>query len=261
MNNCGLLLIRITLGLTLMAALVLQPNSKCLAESSVADMEMAGDFRTAAYTSSFAKRFGLPVLEKSSETTDGIVALEFAIEKGDNSPYYFWVFYIYLDDRLPIKYPETNISGERNMLQAGSHFFGRDRKLLSAWDKTDRLYLNNAHDNYDRKANLASMNYEPNKKGFITDLYYKEYRKSILRGLSYIKLQCPLSMTVINSSEQQIGIWLQKDGNTNYGTRIHVAPDDFIKFKLPMDVKEKMVKWSAKVKAYNDKLLPYNSQK
>jgi hypothetical protein len=214
------------------------------------------EMRIAAYTKAFAARFGLPAPEPGTEPGGGLEAIEFAIEKGRFAPYYFGNFYLYLDNSLPIKYPEEGVAGEKYMLIRATHFFGRSHEQWMKWPENDRLHFNRRQGSYHRKANLASMNYIPGKQGAIADLYYREYHRDILPGLAYIKLDCSVPYWIIKKPRKNIGIWLQRESKTDYRGRIHVDPGVFLKFKIPDHVLRKVREWGLKADEVND---VYNS--
>ena len=74
------------------------------------------EMRVAVYTKAFAERFGLPDPVPGTEPSDGLEAIEFAIEKGPSwCPHYFCNLYLYVDNSLPVKYPEEGVAGEKYM--------------------------------------------------------------------------------------------------------------------------------------------------
>lgn len=212
------------------------------------------EMRITAYTKTFAERFGLPAPEPGTEPSGGLEAIEFAIEKGRFAPYYYLNIYLYVDSSLPIKYPEEGVAGEKYMLIKGTHFFGRSHDMWLKWPVEDRLHFNNRQGSYHRKANLATMNYIPGKKGATTSLYYREFHRNILPGLAYIKLDCSPPSVIIDRPIKNIGIWLQKDSQVDYRSRIDVDTDDFFKFSVPDPIFEKVRKISLHTRDENDKI-------
>lgn len=198
------------------------------------------EMRIAAYTKAFAERFGLPDPAPGTEPDGGLEAIEFAIEKGRFAPYYYLNIYLYVDSSLPIKYPEEGVAGEKYMLIKGTHFFGKSQNKWLKWSQKDRLHFNNRQESYHRKANLATMDYIPKKKGSITDLYYREFHKNILPGLAYIKLDCSPPSAMINTPIENIGIWLQKESKTDYRSLITIEQSNFLKFQIPDSVFKKV---------------------
>jgi hypothetical protein len=212
------------------------------------------ELRIAAYTKAFADRFGLPEPAPGTEPSGGLEAIEFAIEKGRFAPYYYCNFYLYVNSDLPIKYPEEGVAGEKYMLIKGTHFFARTQEQWMRWPKNDRLHFNDRQGAYHRKANLASMNYIPGKQGAITDLYYREFYKTILPGLAYIKLDCSPPSLMIKEPKRNVGIWLQRESNADYRGRIHVDTGDFLKFEIPDQVFQKVREWGLLAKEASDKI-------
>lgn len=215
------------------------------------------EMRITAYTKAFAERFGLPAPKPGTEPSGGLEAIEFSIEKAAPwAPLYFCNFQFYVDSALQVKFPEEGRAGEKRMLTRGTHFFGRTHEQWMRWALEDRKYSSNLQGNYDRKANMASMDYIPNKQGAITDLSYKEFHKDILPGLTYIKLDCPPPSMIIDRPRKNIGIWLQKESEIDYRSQIHVDPGDFLKFPLPNQILEKVREWGVRAREANKIISP-----
>jgi len=212
------------------------------------------EMRIAAYTKDFAERFGLPAPMPGTEPSGGLQAIEFAIEKGPAwTPFYYCKFYLYLDSSLPVKYPEEGIAGEKYMLIKKTHFFGSTQDQWLQWPGSDKLYFNRRQGSYNRKANLASMDYVPGKQGAIDSFSYEEFHKDILPGLAYIKLSAPTPL-LISKPRKNIGVWLQKESKVDYRSRVHVDPNDFLKFAIPEHVFQKVREWGFKTKGANSEI-------
>lgn len=220
-----------------------------------------GEMRITAYTKAFAERFGLPAPKPGTEPSGGLQAIEFAIEKGPAWTFFYYCnYYLYVDSTLPIKYPEGGGAGSFNMLVNKNHFFGRTQEQWLRWPKNDRLDFNNKQGEYNRKTNLASMDYIPQKQGAIDDLWYAEYHKNLLPGLSYIKLKGSPPM-MIDRPKKNIGIWLQKESKTDYRSQVHVDPGDFLKFPIPEQIFEKVREWGLKAREANTVISPTLKEK
>jgi len=210
------------------------------------------EMRIAVYTKAFAERFGLPAPAPGTEPDGGLEAIEFAIEKGRFAPYYYLNIYLYVDSSLPIKYPEEGVAGEKYMLISATHFFGRTHEQWKKWSLEDRRYSTNLDGKYNRKANLATMDYIPRKKGATTSLYYREFHKDILPGLAYIKLDCSPPSVMIDRPINNVGIWLQVDSQVDYRSHIEVDTDDFLKFVIPDGVFKEVRKKSLTARKANE---------
>lgn len=220
-----------------------------------------GEMRIVAYTKAFAERFGLPAPKPGTEPSGGLEAIEFAIEKGPAwAPLYYCNYYLYVDSTLPIKFPEVGGAGNVYMLVGKTHFLSRTHEQWMKWPLEDRKYSSNLKGKYNRKANLASMDYIPNKQGAIDSLLYVEYYKNLLPGLSYVKLDAPPPM-IIDSQRKNIGIWLQKESKTDYGSQVHVDPGDFLKFPIPEQIFEKVREWGLKAREANTVIRPTLKEK
>ncbi|MBD1401027.1 hypothetical protein [Pelovirga terrestris] len=210
------------------------------------------EMRISVYTKAFAERFGLPAPAPGTEPDGGLEAIEFAIEKGRFAPYYYLNIYLYVDSSLPIKYPEEGVAGEKYMLIKGTHFFGRSHDMWMSWPEEDRLHFNERQGSYHRKANLATMDYIPGKKGATTSLYYREFHKDILPGLAYIKLDCSPPSVMIDRPIINVGIWLQVESQVDYRSRIEIDTDDFLKFAIPDGVFKEVRKQSLRARKANE---------
>lgn len=214
------------------------------------------EMRIVAYTKAFAERFGLPAPKPGTEPSGGLQAIEFAIEKGPAwAPLYYCNYYLYVDNSLPIKFPEEGRVGSLNMLVGKTHFFGRTHEKWMKWSLQDRRYSSELDGKYNRKANLASMDYIPHKQGATDSLLYVEYHKDLLPGVSYIKLDAPPPM-MIDRPRKNIGIWLQKESKTDYRNRIDADPNDFLKFPLPDQIFEKVREWAIRARGANNVIRP-----
>lgn len=245
--------IRVALITLLFQILSLQASIAVETEAAYPELPSSG-MRISAYTKDFAKRFGLPDPVPGTEPGGGLEAIEFAIEKGRFSPYYFCKFSLYVSNKLPIKYPEEGVAGAKYMLVKGTHFFGRTQDQWMNWPKKDRLHFNDRQGSYHRKANLATMDYAPGKEGAITSLYYREFHKDILPGIAYINLDCSPPSFMIKNLKNNIGIWLQKESDVDYRGRFDINSENFLKFKLPDPVYQKVREWGLQAKKFNDRI-------
>lgn len=220
-----------------------------------------GEMRITAYTKAFAERFGLPAPKPGTEPSGGLEAIEFAIEKGPAwAPLYYCNYYLYVDSTLPIKFPEEGGAGNVYMLVNKTHFFGRSHEQWLKWSLQDRRHSTGLDGKYNRKTNLASMDYIPNKQGAIDSLLYVEYHKNLLPGLSYIKLDGSPPM-MIDNPRKNIGIWLQKESKTDYRSQVHVDSGDFLKFPIPEQIFEKVREWGLKAREANTVIRPTLKEK
>lgn len=225
------------------------------AECKSGDLELPlQEMRIVAYTKAFAERFGLPSPAPGTEPRGGLEAIEFAIEKGPQwAPRYFLNFYLYLDNSLPIKFPEEGVSGEKYILNSATHFFGRSQERWLKWPVKDRLYFSSRQGTYNRKANLATNNYIPGKQGAISDLYFVEFYRELLPGLAYIKLDSSPFTEILNQKKGDFDIWLQKEMEADYRSKTNIEINDFLKFHIPDLVFHKIKDWGMKARAANDK--------
>ncbi len=125
--------------------------------------------RAAVYTRDFAQRFALPDPEPGTEPSGGIQAMEFAVEDAKAKyPHKQFATYqctlkLYLDNKLPIAYPEEGVSGDHRRFIAPMHFFlwpDPDNKHWLKLSEKDRLHFGERQGRYTRSAALATPNYE-----------------------------------------------------------------------------------------------------
>lgn len=204
-----------------------------------------------AYTKAFAERFALEPLVPGAEPSGGLQAIELTVEKPVKwVEHYNCHFYLYVDSNLPIKLPEPGVSGNRIMLLSPTHFFAKPLKQWRKWKVEDREYSSLLSGKYNMKAFLATMDYVPNKKGAIDSITYVEYHKDLLPGLTYIKLNVSMDL-LLENHRKNVGIFLQKESNTDYRGRIFIEPGNFLKFRIPDHVYSKLRGWGLETRNFN----------
>lgn len=201
------------------------------------------NMRIVAYSKSFAKRFGLPMPEPGFETTGGLEAVEFAIEKGNPwAPYYYSNYRLYINSSLPIAFPEETKNGDNYELIPKSHFFGQTQEKFMRWQVEDRRYIGELQTRYFRNALLATMDYEFRKHGASTSLWYKAFRQELFPDLDFIHINnAPNKLK--NYGGKGVGIWLKKVGGTDYREKIAIEDNHFFKFKLPNNFYKKVLEF------------------
>lgn len=203
--------------------------------------------RVHTYTSKFAKRFGLPVLDKNNEPKDGIEAIEFVVKKYTRIPFYYGVIKIYMDNKLPIDYPEKSSSGNNAMLSPVTHFFAQPNEQLSRWSSSDRLYFNKHDMLYDRKAFLISNDLKYEKS-----IHIEEYHRNLFPNLAYIKIGIGVSMLPKINKVWPLKIWIEKVGGKDYRKSFKLIQSDFLQFELPKQFYKKLFELGQVVNKHND---------
>ncbi len=213
-----------------------------------------------AYTKDFAKRFALPEPEPGTEPSGGIQAMEFAVEPGPKHGrgLYYCKLKLYLDNTLPIAYPEEGIAGAEHMLRQSSHFFmwpNPENKRWLALSEKDRLHFNGRNGRYNRLAWLATADYAWEKSGAQHGMFYEKYHRDLFPGLAYVKIDmtCPVYSWMDKVETAQI--WLKREGTKDYRQHRLTGPEDFLRFMLPPKFYEQIVRWRKQVDIYNRPLI------
>lgn len=216
------------------------------------------DMRLVAYTANFAKRFNLPEIDKPADLGNGIEAIEFAVEKEPFfSGLYSCVFYIYFNSHLDIKLPESGASGSRHILSVKNHFFIRQKEAIYKINEEDRSHINRARIKYNRKANLATIDYSGEGSGKIAGLVYSEFYENIFPKLSYIKLTAPpiTIPSIASNDNDEIKILIQKNISTEYLKKLNINEEDFFNILIPKKFTKKMREWSANAHSNNMEII------
>jgi len=212
------------------------------------------EMRATAYTAAFAKRFGLEPPAPGTEPGNGLEALEIKVERreGRTDDPYCMKLSLYLDSRLPIKLSENGPSGSQRIVLNSYHFFGNSFKerRFEKWPEEDKHHMVALESKYNMKAFLASMDYEPHKKGALDSITYDEYHTELLPGLTYIRLTLFVE-PILGKPYTDVGVFLQRTTDTDYRQRITIYPGEFLKFRLPDHILTKMKEWRAMMKPVN----------
>lgn len=233
-------------------------NAKEPAQPSLLPIEQ---MRAVAYTKDFAKRFALPDPELGSEPSGGVQGMEFAVEPGPRHGrgLYYCKLKLYLDNTLPLAYPEEGVAGADHMLRQSSHFFmwpnPENKRWLSLPEK-DRLHFNERNGRYNRKSLLATPDYnELNRRGAGVGMFYEEYHRDLFPGLAYLKIDmaCPAYSWV--DKVEVVQIWLEREGGKDYRKQLREDPNDFFKFTIPQLFYRKIVTWTKEVAGYNSTII------
>lgn len=227
------------------------------------------EMRAAVYTKAFAKRFALPEPEPGTEPEGGIEAMEFAVEPSNNAPYYYCKLYVYLDNKLPVAYPEgetglAHLPSRRTQLMT----FDAQKRWLALSEK-DRWHFNERKGRYNRMTMLASPAYDhaeylknpPAEPYGAVDMFYEEYHRDLFPGLAYLKIDmgCPAYSWVDKIETAQI--WLKREGAKDYRKHLRMERQDFLKFSLPKDFYRQIIRWVKQTAAYNRPLLEEHQRK
>lgn len=223
--------------------------------------------RATVYTKAFAKRFTLPDPEPGSEPEGGMQAMEFAVESSNNAPYYYCKLYLYLDNKLPVAYPEgdtgvAHLPSRRTRLMT----FDAKTRWLGLSEK-DRIHFNERQGRYNAMTWLATPDYpgyfeeKPKKPYAAVGMFYDEYHRDLFPGLAYLKIDmgCPAYSWV--DKVDVIQIWLKREGGKDYRKQLQKDPADFLKFTLPSSFYRQIAQWTKQIAAYNRPLIEEQQHK
>lgn len=221
--------------------------------------------RASAYTKDFAKRFGLPDPEPGTEPSGGIQAMEFAVESGPKHSFgYNCKLKLYLDNSLPIAYPEEGVAGAQRILIQPSHFFmwpnPENKRWLSLSEK-DRLHFNERNGRYNRMTWLATPDYVWQKHGAAHGMFYEEYHRDIFPGLAYLKIDMTCPVYSWMDKVKTVQVWLKREGAKDYRKQLRTVSEDFLKFTIPLQLYRQIVGWRKMADDYNRPLIEKLSAK
>lgn len=215
--------------------------------------------RAAVYTKEFAKRFALPDPEPGTEPERGMQAMEFAVEPGPwwlgETASYYCKLYLYLDNKLPIAYPEEAVRGTINIPSQKTKLMTIERERWLSLSEKDRLHFGERSSRYTRKSMLTTTDFVWNKVGGGVGMFYDEYHRDLFPGLAYLKISmgCP-NFSWMDKIET-IQIWIQREGTKDYRHQDREDPEDFLKFTLPKAFYGKIHLWIKRTAEYNALLI------
>jgi hypothetical protein len=210
--------------------------------------------RATVYTKEFAKRFALPDPEPGSEPSGGVQAMEFAVEPGP-----WWLgemaschckLYLYLDNKLPIAYPEEAVRGTVSIPSQKTQLMTIERPRWLNLSEKDRLHFSERN-----KSMLATSDFVWNKAGGGAGMFYDEYHRDLFPGLAYLKIDmgCPNYSWMDKVETMQI--WIQREGTKDYRHQLREEPEDFLKFTLPKVFSGRIFLWIKQTAEYNGILI------
>ncbi len=215
--------------------------------------------RAAVYTKEFAKRFALPAPEAGTEPSGGVQAMEFAVEPGPwwlgETASYYCKLYLYLDNKLPIAYPEEAVRGTVNIPSQKTKLMTIERERWLSLSEKDRLHFGERSSRYTRKSMLTTTDFVWNKAGGGVGMFYDEYHRDLFPGLAYLKISmgCP-NFSWMDKIET-IQIWIQREGTKDYRHQDREDPEDFLKFTLPKSFFGRIHPWIKRTAEYNGILI------
>lgn len=222
------------------------------------------EMRAVAYTKAFAQRFALPDPEPGTEPSGGIQAMEFAVEPGPywrgNAAGYYCKLHLFLDNNLPIAYPEGE-AGVHHLPSQPTKLLSPNNERWDKWSVEDRKFLNERKTRYTNHVWLATPDYpgffdERSKKPFAaTSMFYDEYHRELFQGLAYLKIDMGCAAYSWLDKVEAIQIWIKREGAKDYSRELRKDPADFLKFSLPMSFYKKIVGSIKTVSGYNAKIL------
>jgi hypothetical protein len=201
----------------------------------------------AAYSKAFARRFALPGPSPEVELKEGLEAVEFRVELGQQpGPLFRCKLRVYLPTGSPIAYPKTGVSATRDPLTLPEHFFFNNNQQNKRWTALtveDRVHFRN-QDTFSRSAALASPDLDLPKKGYWADMNYDAYHREIFPGMDYIRLDSNCGPFADIKENREVQLWLKREGGRDYRQVVFPNPGDFLKFPLPAAFLAAAAKWA-----------------
>ncbi len=217
--------------------------------------------RAVAYTKDFAQRFALPAPEPGTEPSGGIQAMEFAVESNPNAPYYYCKLYLYLDNTLPIAYPEGEtgiqyLPSRRTQLMT----FDAQTRWLRLSEK-DRRHFSERKSRYWERARWATPDYRYQEQGASTSIFFEEYHRELFPDISYIKLDTTCLAYSWVEKAPSIQLWIERQGGKDYTLVTRVESGDFHKFSVPNHLWGQIRSWMKAAAGYNSVLTEQNNKR
>lgn len=226
------------------------------AETRLPDPLPIETIKAAVYTKAFAKRFVLPDPEPGTEPTGAIQGMEFSMEEIPPGgvyarPLYACHLILYLDNTLPIAWPEEGRAGARKIMSRHPQLFSHmSRERFLKLSENDRRHSGSRGTFYNMRARIVTPDYEYQKRGGSFDATYLEYDREFYPGVAYVKLDIGCNLTG-RQLEKYLAyasypeLWLLKTGGRNY-TDINVQGvdrNDFIHLPLPRNFFVRILPW------------------
>jgi hypothetical protein len=198
------------------------------------------------YTKGFAKRFNLPAPAPENEPQGGIQAVEFSVE--DRNGVYSCILKVYLDNTLPIEYPEDSLAGNNLIGSWQNHFFLREltRKKLGSLSNEDQLYRQTFIGSYEADGGaIGKAGYEGPD---VSSNSLMEFHRKIMPGLAYLKVRLFVCKTVVTAAKvPQPQLWFRRAGSAEL--QAQGQPFEYLKYDVPRSFFERQVAAAQRVEA------------
>lgn len=183
------------------------------------------EMKVQAYTKEFARRFNLPLPQSDEEPGNGLYAIEFVVLKNAIRDIYYTCLRLYIDNKIPIKYPENTYGSIELFFPEYGHEMFKKRKDAE-------VYLMEKLFKYHNKALIVSKDYKKGEKGFYTGIYYQKYIKNFYEDIAFLEfyIDFPNDRSLFTPG---INIWLEKESGPDYGKRFGFKREHFFIFDVP----------------------------
>lgn len=250
------------------------PAMSSAAETKLPDPLPIETMKAAVYTKAFAKRFVLPDPEPGTEPSGAIQGMEFSMEEIPPGSVYARPLYacdliLYLDNTLPIAWPEEGRAGAQRIMSIHPQLFSHmNRERFLAMSVEDRRHSFKRETLWNMRARIVTSDFEYRKRGGSFDATYREYDREFFPGVAYVKLDigCTMTGTQLERFLQYgkgVELWLLKTGGRNY-TDIGVQGvdrNDFVRLPLPRNFIERILPWIKAGRDYNKIVLMEETQR
>lgn len=256
----------------LCAAWLCLPAISIAAEANLPDPLPIETMRAAVYTKAFAKRFVLPDPEPGTEPTGAIQGMEFSMEEIPASgvyarPLYACDLILYLDNTLPIAWPEEGRAGAKRIMARHPQLFSHmSRERFLAMSVEDRRHSGERISRYGRLVRLSTPDYQRLKQGGSLDVDIKEYDREFFPGIAYLKLYIGCTMTGTQLERflrygKGVELWFKKPEGKDYRQYPVTDATDFFRVPLPLFFLERVLPWIKAGQDYNKIVLIEETQR
>lgn len=208
--------------------------------------------RAFGYTKEFAKRFALPEPEPGWEPGEGLLAVEFRVERipGPRA-IYGCDFKLYLDSKLDIAFPEPGLSGSSELYTSRTHSFIERGKGMPDIQEADRRARFERQNAFAQIAAFATTDYVTGRRGGLISSSITEFVRELFPGVSYVRAHdCTLALS-LSRRETNFAVWVKKSSGKDYTRTTVRDPNDFYQLPLPSALIAKVRPWSEWVRQLN----------
>lgn len=200
-----------------------------------------------AYSQWFADMYGYPN-DYVVDMPKGLHVLQFEIGNLRVSPR--MSFHMLIDNSLGLDLPTHNVTSQFNHpMRFPKEIKSRLWSTLSDKEQSARYKFYDIFEEksaylhyFSRNTRIATLDYDPinKKRGASTSTGLLMYRNDYFMDMDYVKLYVShYDKNLL--SRPNASIWLKKKGGRDYRKWLQVKPEDFIKFKIPDEMRQQII--------------------